>query len=172
MDERALLTCMMYVDLNPIRSNLCTTLEESNFTSIQKRLFEKAQTLIQSKFKITSEKNFRDKNKVNSISLVSFQNEKQNAAEPVIPFAFNDYLLLIEWTGRAVREDKKGSLSSNRPSVLEQLQLNPERFVDNIKHYQRRFKVGVGSFDNLKAFADALGKKWLTGLNECKQLFV
>jgi len=38
LDTAGLLTCMSYVDLNPIRANLAASLEDSDFTSIQQRL--------------------------------------------------------------------------------------------------------------------------------------
>ena len=37
LDEMAILACAAYVDLNPIRAALAETIEESDFTSAQKR---------------------------------------------------------------------------------------------------------------------------------------
>jgi hypothetical protein len=38
LDEPAVLTCMAYVDLNPIRAGIAADLADSDFTTIQRRL--------------------------------------------------------------------------------------------------------------------------------------
>jgi hypothetical protein len=44
LDESAILACMAYVDLNPIRAKMARTLESSDHTSIQQRMNATKQT--------------------------------------------------------------------------------------------------------------------------------
>ena len=46
-----------------------------------------------------------------------------------IPFAFADYLELVDTTGRVLREDKKGYIKGETPRVLERLNIDPEQFI-------------------------------------------
>jgi REP element-mobilizing transposase RayT len=55
LDEQALLTCMAYVDLNPVRAGIANDLIDSDFTSIQQRIFDFVNT------KNTENKNSKSK---------------------------------------------------------------------------------------------------------------
>ena len=38
LDEESLLACAAYIDLNPIRADMAETLEQSDYTSVQRRV--------------------------------------------------------------------------------------------------------------------------------------
>src|SRR6185503_10379731 len=44
LDEQAILACAAYVDLNPIRAAMAQTLEDSDYTSVQRRIQAMQQT--------------------------------------------------------------------------------------------------------------------------------
>jgi hypothetical protein len=125
LDEQALLTCMSYVDLNPLRAGINPTPEESDYTSIQAwiRVYqasERAQDQPQT-----------------TVSLADFiGNERKNQAEG-IAFSFPDYRELVDWTGRAVRDDKPGAIADGLPPILARLEIEKQVWLETIKHYER-----------------------------------
>lgn len=104
LDEAALLSCMAYVDLNPVRAGICETLEESEFTSIQARIR-----------RLREEK--RNSKKRPAPRLMPFQVGIQRDEEPAsLPFDLRKYIELVDWTGRIARPDKRGrSRKTRRP---------------------------------------------------------
>ncbi len=105
LDEEALLTCMSYVDLNPIRAGLAETPETSEYTSIRDRI----QTFH------TGEQT------ANPLPLLPFKEAESLRAPDHLPFSFTDYLQLVDWSGRAMRKDKRGHIPANLPPILTRL---------------------------------------------------
>ncbi|MCP3661416.1 MAG: transposase, partial [Gammaproteobacteria bacterium] len=102
LDERALLACMTYVDLNPIRAGIAKTPEESDLTSVQARI---------QKSKISRLVEF-DTPPINENILNSDK----------LPFTLVEYLELVDWSGRIIRDDKRGFIAADTPPILQRLE--------------------------------------------------
>ena len=78
-----------------------------------------------------------------------------NPAAPAgIPFAFDDYCELIDWTGRAIRDDKRGHIPVHIQPLLQQLGIKPDHWLDTVKHFGSRFPRMMGRVDRLKQALD------------------
>ncbi len=96
--DEALLSCMAYVDLNPIRAGMEDTPETSDYTSIQERMKPVfcLEDAIQSQTESGDLKAFNAPLK----PLLHFEGNVTNQPQTGILFNFQDYLELIDWTGR------------------------------------------------------------------------
>ncbi|KEQ16150.1 transposase [Endozoicomonas numazuensis] len=153
LDEAALLTCMAYVDLNPIRAKLAPTPEQSDYTSIQKRI---GKTAGAADIKQPS-------------MLKAFQCQGQNPDE-ALPYILHDYLELVDWSGRVVRADKKGSIPEGAPPILTRLEIDPDEWLKTMS-WNNRFYRAAGRLKAMKAYALNTGQQWLQGLHICSRLF-
>ncbi|MCP3955670.1 MAG: transposase [Desulfobacterales bacterium] len=147
LDEQAVLTCMAYVDLNPIRAGMARTPETSDLTSIQQRILNR-----------------------NGINLLPF-NPGQHTAQPVISFALVDYFELLDWTGRAVLENKSGSIPEHLPRIIARLEIDPRTWVRTMNTYGSSFQRVVGPIEKIQALCTRLGQSWLCGLNANRLLY-
>ena len=59
------------------------------------------------------------------------------------PFAFDDYLELVERTGRVIREDKLGCIPGETPKVLERLNIDPEPFIAIAGRMLQQFSMAI-----------------------------
>ncbi len=157
LDERALLSCMAYVDLNPIRANMAKTPEQSKYTSVHKRIM-----LIK-------------KGKKTPNSLERFVGINQT--DVGIPFKLNDYLELIDWTGRAIRHEqlpsgyKRGSISESLPPILERLNLPAEAWKILTTEFEHQFKNWVGSEHSVKQACANQGYQRAPNTHHQRRLF-
>lgn len=139
LSEQALLSCMAYVDLNPIRATMAKTPEASEHTSIKERInvqFDIKSALKNDQQYVQSLNHFHTPLK----PLLLFDGNHTQALQTGIPFHFTDYLQLIDWTGRIIREDKRGYISSTLPPILNRLGINGTDWINNSTQFEKRYR--------------------------------
>ncbi len=137
LDESALLRCMAYVDLNPIRAKLAKTPETSVHTSVYARIKGEAKPLL------------------------AFQS---NQAESALPYYWKDYLTLVEWTGREWHQGKRGRINPDLPFIFERLDTDAKQWLKDIKRINSWHGRALGSIEALQAYCEHLGQRWMRGL--------
>ena len=132
--EEALLSCMAYVDLNPIRARIATRPETSGYTSIQERI----QPAFNLQLAIKSQRQAGDllEFKTPLKPLLQFEAGMVNQSRQGIFFAFRDYLELVDWTGRIIRNDKRGFIDNELPPILRRLQLSAKQWHLNTTRFE------------------------------------
>ena len=150
LDEQAVLACMVYVDLNPIRAGIATDLATSEHTSIRHRL-QRAEARAPS-------------------STAALRSMAGVLLAPALSVRALDYLELVDWSGRVVREGKRGSIGVATPAVLTTLGIGKPQWQSQMLGIESRYYRAVGTVESLKAKARALGQRWLKGTGGAKRL--
>ena len=139
--EEALLSCMAYVDLNPIRAGMAESPGTSDYTSIQERIrpvFNLKQA-IRCQTRCGDLLDFKAELK----PLIPFEGGVTKQAQAGILYAFRDYLELVDWTGRIMRQDKRGYINAELPPMLTRLAISPDQWRINTSQFEaihaRRF---------------------------------
>jgi hypothetical protein len=48
-----------------------------------------------------------------------------------LPFKLSDYLELLDWTGRIIRDDKRGAIQENTPDILTRLNIDTKNWLQS-----------------------------------------
>ena len=124
LDEASLAACMAYVDLNPVRARLADTPEESNHTSIQKR--------------INAAKSNKQPN-----SLLPFAGNPRNNMPDGLPFQLEEYIALVELSGRYIHPSKPGKIDDTVSPILDRVGLAHCDWSKMITGIETAFKSSV-----------------------------
>ncbi|MDP1697062.1 MAG: hypothetical protein Q8L45_04665 [Xanthomonadaceae bacterium] len=81
-----------------------------------------------------------------------------------------DYLQLLDWTGRQVHPNKRGTLSGPPPRVLLCLGHDAAQWPRQVLAVGSDFHRAVGAAENLIAKAAAMGQRWLHGIGAARRL--
>lgn len=158
LDEAGLLTAMTYVDLNPIRAGIAATPEESEFTSIYDRIRELKLGL--------PEHESTARPLVRLRPFVSGNNR-----ESTIPYALEDYLDLVDWTGRCVRDDKRGFIDGRLPAIAQRLNIDADAWKCAMRPGGNVFGRAMGKLNHMRLHANTLGQSWVRGLRAARKLY-
>ena len=165
LDDAALLSCMTYVDLNPIRAELAHTPEESDFTSIQQRIREYHQQNVIQSGEVQHCKDVDNVKQANILTLPMLRpfigNEGREGNKHGILCHTQAYFELVEWTGRCIHQGKRGVIPQDVPPILERLNINPDQWLKHHRSKKDNYDIACGSLGKLKELAQSLGKSWL-----------
>lgn len=145
LDEAALLSCMASVDLNPVRSGIAPTPEQSNFTSIQLRI----------KAAIKGEQ---------ATALLPFTGNEHQQKTTGIRFNLPDYLTLVDATGRILRDDKGGAINPKAANILARLHISDESWLKLTINFECIFAGAAGTAEHLGEFSEHVGLQRTHGM--------
>ena len=144
LDEPAVLACMAYVDLNPIRAGLCDTLTESDFTTIQRRS------------RLLSSERLEAGARLGPVTGLS-----SDAGPGVSEVGYMDFVERAV----VVARDQAADAALVPSAVLQSaIRGSPEWWRDALQRIESRFGHAVGTHETLKAFAGETGRAWIRGL--------
>ena len=152
LDEKALLSCMAYVDLNPVRANMASTPEESDYTSVQQRsrVVQKASS---------------ETKTPTLLPLVDAEHIESDDEATISRMRLMDYLELVDATGRALRSDKRGAIEGGVIGILDRLGVDQATWLKHMRPRKQRVPLAIGPLAKVKAFAEATGRRWIAGQN-------
>lgn len=135
LDEKALLAAMTYTDLNPVRAQQAETPEESEYTSIKKRIdsLTNSQPTPAGLWPFTGHAN----------------RETANRETDGIPFRLIDYMEWVDWVGRQMRESKSGSIPAYLPAIIDRLSLNLTDTLKACTQLEKKHCLWIGTPEQL-----------------------
>lgn len=145
LDLESLQACMAYVDLNPVRAGVSSSLEGASYTSIQQRIIGEGSRGIHKECKPT---------------LVAFDNTNNNNERHSIPFALEDYVIYLQAVGSVPRTDKKSG-----SCFLKETKSKTNNKVKLLSGLESAYGWVIGTAENLRQLSAKMNLHWIKGVN-------
>ena len=152
LDESAVLACMAYVDLNPIRAKMEKTPETSKHTSIKKRIHA-----------------IKNQQPQPSVLMPFVGNPRENMPRG-ISYSLKDYCELVDTTGRCIRDDKAGHIDNTHSPILQRLGLDSAQWLTLTTEFEKHFCYAAGPEQMMNAFKRHTHHQRLRGMTKAKEL--
>lgn len=169
LDEAGVLTCMAYVDLNPIRAGIARSLEQSEFTSIRQRLAEHAGKCGAGE---TTGPCSKSPDPSARLQLASFVKLGAEQSAEVLPADFDSYVDLLVATGAALRSDEPAPrLPEPVRHTLERVGIRSELWLETVRTYAKRFFSMIGCVHRIELYCARTDRDRAKGTRWAAQVF-
>jgi len=77
----------------------------------------------------------------------------------------------VDWTGRAVRDDKRGTIPAHIQPIFQRMGLNQDEWMEMVQHFGRRYRLAAGAVERFQRFGQRLGRYWLQGMGASRRFY-
>jgi hypothetical protein len=85
--------------------------------------------------------------------------------------SIDQYLELLDWSGRQWATGKRGSIDESCPPILERLGLRRSVWLELIDKFDVWFHGAVGRAEAVLEHAAHTGRQWIQGVRICRDTF-
>ena len=178
LDQAAVIACMAYVDLNPVRAAIADRPETSDYTSVQERIAARQEhgrtaallgeadqpgvvALVPTLRAAAAERRHTGPEAGLWISPIA-RATLDTRGLPL--FDLDDYLTLVDQTGRVVTSGKRGAIPAHLAPILDRLRLDLDAWL-SLMERGGSFRGGAfGHFAARAAEALRRGAKWIVDI--------
>jgi hypothetical protein len=160
LDDQAVTACMAYIAETP---------EDSDHTSIQRRIC--ALPAAAEPEASGTQQTPESASQIQPPELFPFVGGERQDGPKGLPFHLPDYLGLVNWTGQAAREDKRGAISEDLPPILERLGIDGQAWLRLATQFESSFYTRVGQAKHVHSACQRLGHHQARGISACRLLF-
>ena len=83
----------------------------------------------------------------------------------------DQYIELVEWTGRQLRKDRRGAIPQDLRPILERLEIQVDEWLDTISTFGSWTRRVVGTAASMMRAAAQAGRNWYQGIRRCREIF-
>lgn len=141
LTEKALLSCMAYVDLNPIRAGTATSLKESFHTSIHRRI----------NLSISHNKSQR--------GFMPFKTQRISKNSRCLNFTLDNYYELLNNSIELLKNNEESAKPLKNKRRVKLIDMNQPQWTQTIKHFEKAFSFAAGDTASMQQFKKHTNRK-------------
>ena len=89
-----------------------------------------------------------------------------------LPIEVKRYVMLLDWTGRELRRDKRGAIPDELAPILDRLGVDRSNWVETVRDFGRMFKQAAGRASSLVHAAPCSSRRWFQGKAAARFAFI